>query len=404
MSKILLLTPIYPSPDKKQKGTPVVHYFAKEWVKQGHQVVVCHYPANFPVILRFMAKPILKILESKCSDYITVDYIDRKDFIYENVNVYRIPLKKYRPHTRPSKKQINKVVTATSDICTSINFTPDIIIGHWVNPQIDIMAELKKYFNVPTCLVMHGGGGDIKSLYKDKTENVIKNIDAFGFRSKALKEHFENLYGQVAKSFYCYSGVPKAFCDGIQTRDRNFEKVHSFVFVGMLIQRKYPFETLKALYSSDFDEFSMKFIGDGAEGEKIKSFLSSNTGRSRCRTELLGRIPREEIKHHLLESDIFIMISKNEVFGLVYLEAMATGCIPIASRNEGFDGIIKDGFNGFLCEAGNEEELTRILNKIRLMPPIELQQISQNAIATANNMTDDKVAKRYITDVESLLL
>ena len=37
------------------------------------------------------------------------------------------------------------------------------------------------------------------------------------------------------------------------------------------------------------------------------------------------------------------MISELETFGLVYIEAMAAGCITIASRNEGFDGIIKDG-------------------------------------------------------------
>ena len=37
------------------------------------------------------------------------------------------------------------------------------------------------------------------------------------------------------------------------------------------------------------------------------------------------------------------MISSSETFGLVYLEAMAAGCITIASRDEGFDGIIKDG-------------------------------------------------------------
>ena len=38
---------------------------------------------------------------------------------------------------------------------------------------------------------------------------------------------------------------------------------------------------------------------------------------------------------------------QREAYGLVYLEAMARGCITIASRDEGFDGVIKDGINGF---------------------------------------------------------
>lgn len=49
----------------------------------------------------------------------------------------------------------------------------------------------------------------------------------------------------------------------------------------------------------------------------------------------------------MLASDCFIMISKNEAFGLVYLEAMSAGCITIASRGEGFDGVIIHGVNGF---------------------------------------------------------
>lgn len=40
------------------------------------------------------------------------------------------------------------------------------------------------------------------------------------------------------------------------------------------------------------------------------------------------------------------MISRNETFGVVYLEAMAAGCITIASRNVGYDGIIVDRVNG----------------------------------------------------------
>ena len=54
------------------------------------------------------------------------------------------------------------------------------------------------------------------------------------------------------------------------------------------------------------------------------------------------------------------MISSNEVFKLVYLEAMAQGCIVIASKGGGFDGINVDGQNGFLCEPGDSEQLESI--------------------------------------------
>lgn len=84
------------------------------------------------------------------------------------------------------------------------------------------------------------------------------------------------------------------------------------------------------------------------------------------------------------------MISAAEVFGLVYLEAMS---------NEGMQGIIEDGVNGFLCEAGNKEELCSIIRRINNLSAEERRQISNNAIATAKSLSDYNVAKSYIENV-----
>ena len=95
------------------------------------------------------------------------------------------------------------------------------------------------------------------------------------------------------------------------------------------------------------------------------------------------------------------MISKDEAFGLVYIEAMARGCIVIASKNEGMEGIIVHGLNGFLCEAGNQQELESIIKMIRSLPVSTLKSISEQAIRTASELTDVKVANNYISEILS---
>ena len=70
-----------------------------------------------------------------------------------------------------------------------------------------------------------------------------------------------------------------------------------------------------------------------------------------------------------------------------------------ASKNEGFDGIIKDGENGFLCEAGNYEELTKILRNIQFLSIDDKIKISQDAIKTANELTNKNVSKKYLKDI-----
>jgi hypothetical protein len=51
--KILLLTPIYPSPDLICQ-TSVVHTFAKDWTAMGHRVRVIHNIVSFPRIVFFI--------------------------------------------------------------------------------------------------------------------------------------------------------------------------------------------------------------------------------------------------------------------------------------------------------------------------------------------------------------
>lgn len=100
---------------------------------------------------------------------------------------------------------------------------------------------------------------------------------------------------------------------------------------------------------------------------------------------------------------MFVMMSKNETFGLVYLEAMARGCITIASKREGFDGIIEDGVNGFLCEAGDPVDLASIITRIKGMSSNELWVISQKAMKTATTLTDENVAETYMEHLKDII-
>ena len=160
---------------------------------------------------------------------------------------------------------------------------------------------------------------------------------------------------------------------------------------------------LYALKDAIGDEpFSLTYVGNGKQEKEIRR-VSEKLG-IQDKVHLAGRIPREAVTKEMDKADVFIMISQSETFGLVYLEAMARGCIVVASRNEGMDGIIEDGRNGFLCEAGNQEELSSIIKKIRSLGNNALSEMSKEAIATARQMTDRKMAMAYIHTVESASL
>lgn len=405
MKKILLISTIYPIPSKDNKGTAVCHFFAREWLKMGYEVRVVHIQAVYPAILYRLARLARNRIASLTGAVVYTE-ADRETVRYEmdGVPVMRVPVFKPIPHGPFSRKSFEKALEVICEDMNSEGFVPDLAIGHFPNPQIGLLSALKrKYQGLPTCVVLHLDSelGQIRSVYRKDYHKLMADIDVWGFRYKHLKERFSEDYGAPRKSFICYSGVPEGYI--AEENNRMYDQpLREFVFVGEMIGRKHPDKVLEALENAyPQGEYHLIYIGDGQQIEPVRARAVSCGAEDRV--EFLGKIPRDDIKARYDSADCMIMISEGEAYGLVYLEAMARGCITIASRDEGFDGVIVDGVNGFLCRAGDAGELSDIIRKINAMTPEERRKISRSAWETARNLTDYLAAKRYIEDVKSLL-
>lgn len=78
--------------------------------------------------------------------------------------------------------------------------------------------------------------------------------------------------------------------------------------------------------------------------------------------EFLGTLNREQVVEQMQMCDCFVLPSRYETFGVVYIEAMACGKPVIAVANGGPDDFVKD-FNGMLIKP-DVEELTGAINKM----------------------------------------
>ena len=398
MKNILVLTNIYPSSDLPKEYTPVVHYFVREWVKMGYNIRVINYDVNFPSFYYKLTKCINNIIASKTGSVIKKAATKDKIYQLEGVNVYRISVKKLIPHSLCSSKEVYTAYKKSIEYLKNESFLPDIVISHWANPCVLLMSMFKEKFKVPTCYVAHVANE--LSVYGSKTQKLLESIDIIGCRSEYIKKEFKLRYKTNLPMFNCYSGIPEEYVN--IDKIKNINDIRNFIYVGTLIKRKYPATIIPALKRAYHNEkFIMNYVGEGNEKEAILKISQSNGVAENI--VLHGRLQRNQVVELLDKNEVFIMISKNETFGLVYLEAMARGCITIASRKEGFDGIIKDGVNGFLCEAGNSDELYNVICKIRSLSKEKIQEISTNAQYTARNLTDTKAANMYLENLINLL-
>ena len=390
---VLLISTIISTPNAN-KGTSVCNYFAKEWHNAGHNVIVIYLHTNYPVPLYWIGNISMRTVESKTGAivYKKPDY-KKYHYISEGVDIYQIPVFKFIPHRRYTRKSIDKALNDIVNFLRSRNFIPNVITGHFPNPQIEIVSRLKGIYPMAsTAVVMHGYNEQIRHIYKTKFEQFKLNIDIWGFRSKAIQNDFIKRYGVPTKSFICYSGIPNYYFENIPNKEIA-GTLRKFIYCGALIGRKHPEKVLMALDKVYPDNnFILTYIGSGGELDNIKKLAA---GRNNIR--FIGQVPRREMIAELDSADCMIMISESEAFGLVYLEAMARGCITIASRNEGMDGIIIDGENGFLCEAGNVNDLSNKIKYINSLDSQSLNRIIESGILTAQNLSDEKVAEKYLS-------
>lgn len=101
-----------------------------------------------------------------------------------------------------------------------------------------------------------------------------------------------------------------------------------------------------------------------------------------------------DIERIYLGSDMFILLSQFDTFGLVVLEAMAAGLPVVISRNVGARDVVKNGWNGFVVDA---EALDSVVDKINcIASPDTRHQMGINAFKTAQTHSWDEMANKVI--------
>ena len=116
----------------------------------------------------------------------------------------------------------------------------------------------------------------------------------------------------------------------------------------------------------------------------------------------IGRLPRNSVFEELKEHHAFLMPSYNETFGLVFLEAMANGCIVLGAEGWGIDGIIVNNQNGFLCNPYNQSSISESIKKILTFSGSQLDQLRTNSMKTVLNFSEEKVASDYLAFLQAI--
>jgi glycosyltransferase involved in cell wall biosynthesis len=108
-------------------------------------------------------------------------------------------------------------------------------------------------------------------------------------------------------------------------------------------------------------EFFLRIGGRGTKYRKLRK-LAKELGIG-DRVSLHGYVPREEVKREMQLANLFVLPSRFEAFGVVLIEAMATGCPVISTYSGGPEYIVKES-DGILVEPEDVGALVKAMSFI----------------------------------------
>ena len=197
MKTILFLTTMYPDP--LRPGTEVCHYYTREWVKMGYDVIVINMRSMFPRVFTDAARLFPRLAHRYIGNHVEMDRnMSVISHEVEGIHCYSMPVFKYIPHGKYPKRSISKAVNTIVNICNANRFIPDAIIGHFFNPTTEVIYELKKLFpNAKSCIVFHEGPSGMQKHYATNAKEILDSFDVVGFRHKTMGEWYENAFGAL---------------------------------------------------------------------------------------------------------------------------------------------------------------------------------------------------------------
>ena len=136
------------------------------------------------------------------------------------------------------------------------------------------------------------------------------------------------------------------------------------ISVGTLKARKCMDRTLEAFarLADEYPDARLTIVGIGEMEPQLRSRIAELELEDRV--TLTGGLPHEQVLERMAESDLFVLPSWGEGYGIVYIEAMAAGCIAVGAKGEGIEDTITDGENGFLVPAGDIDETGRVMRAV----------------------------------------
>lgn len=323
-------------------------------------------------------------------DVVTSWYKGLKEFeVVDGINVYRV--KVIARKDLQTATMISLLSYPVAGLWKSIQLCRknkyEFINTQFVIPTGPLGFFLSKVFRIKNIVSLHGGdiydptkkSSPHKHWYLRKVVTFLLNqADRIVAQSSNTKENTIKYYHPEQEiSIVPLPYEPCVFRECSKTELGLDTSKKYIVGIGRLVARK-GFDTFVRVIAGLDENVHGIIIGDGPERELLTALSTSLNISSRF--HLLGQLDEEKKFQYLSNSDVFLLSSVHEGFGIVLQEAMQVGLPIVATNHGGQVDIVKEGENGYLVKYANvaqtQEKLQAILSNPALFSREKIKNMS----------------------------
>lgn len=302
--------------------------------------------------LRTQAKQALLPKNYGISNYVESDvhtYVYRSTYFFP-----RVPHIDRARETRAALKLFKQYVAR--------NGMPDVIHAHCVNSAGIIAYTIHKMTGIPYVITEHSTTY-ARKLIRSWQRPLMQKAAEHASARLAVSRDFAVLLQKEYQGLdweYVPNILSPQFEAPVDLANKPANDHFTFCSVAHL-QHKKGYDILLPAFADalkQYPDLKLKIGGGGYEEFKLHK-LAEELGIQN-NVLFLGRLKNNEVLDLMYQSDAFVLASRHETFGVVFIEALSQGLPVIATRCGGPESIVNDA-NGLMVDAENQAQLTSAL-------------------------------------------
>lgn len=338
-------------------------------------------------------------------DLITSDFQNLKKFeIIDGISVHRVPApgRKNRATATFVSMFFYDFFAILKGFCLCRKHKYDFISTHFAIPTGPVGLILSKIFKVKNILFLHGGdvydpsrktSPHLHGYWRRIIRFILNAYYILVCQAGDTKENAIRWF-EPKKEIYIIPLPYEKFKFQKIKRERLGLKKDRFylISVGRMIERKgfkYLIRTMKDLPK----KIELILLGDGPLLNPLKQIAQEENVLNRVHFQ--GFVSEEKKFQYLENSDLYVLSSLHEGFGIVLQEAMQVGLPIVATNNGGQIDLLKHEINALLVKPKSVKGLTQAIKKLYSNSFLR-KSISKANLKRVNDFSLIKTARNYL--------